>query len=222
MEMMEPVERGARAHGQILDLLAKRRSPLAFSPRRVDAEKLRTLFEAARWAPSSYNEQPWSFLLATQDEPAEYQCMLNCLVEGNRQWAKRAPVLMLAVAKLHFAANGGLNRHAFYDVGQAVAHLSVQATALDLYLHQMGGFDVEKAREVLSIPEGYQPVAMMALGYLGDRDSLPEPLRQRDQAPRTRKALEESVFTGRWGQASTLVAGEARHRGVDDQGDQVP
>jgi nitroreductase len=206
MEMMEPT---GRAHGQILDLLAKRRSPLAFSPRRVEGEKLLALFEAARWAPSSYNAQPWSFLLATQDQPAEFQRALHCLVEANRQWAQHAPVLILSVAKLHFAASGGPNRHAFYDVGQAAAHLSVQATALGLYVHQMGGFDVEKARAVFSLPEGYEPVAMMAVGYLGDRDALPEALRQRELAPRTRKPLEEFVFTGRWGRASTLVTGQA-------------
>jgi len=199
------IENLADVNHPIHDLLRRRWSPRAFSDRPVELEKLRSLLEAARWAPSSYNEQPWSFIVAIKENPAEYERLLSCLVEGNIRWAQHAPVLMLAVARLHFERNGQPNRHAHYDVGQAVAHLTVQATALGLYVHQMAGFHVEKARELFSIPEGYEPMTAIALGYIGEPDALPEKLREREQAPRTRKSLDEFVFTGHWGQTSPLV-----------------
>jgi nitroreductase len=182
----------------ILDLLAKRRSPYAFSPRWVEPEKLRRLFQAARWAPSSYNEQPWRFILTTRENPGEYLTLLGTLVESNQQWAQQAPVLVLAVAKLAFEKDGSANRHSFYDVGQAVAHLTVQATAEGLFVHQMGGFDVERARQLFHIGEGYEPVTVIAIGYLGDSESA-GPGR-----PRVRKPLEAVVFGGIWGQPSPL------------------
>src|SRR5829696_1208912 len=122
------------------DLVRRRWSPRAFSSRAVERETLLSVLEAARWAPSSFNAQPWSFLVATQEDPAGFERMLNCLVPQNQAWAKAAPVLMIAVAKTHFEHNGKPNRHALYDTGQAVAFLTLQATALDLYVHQMAGF----------------------------------------------------------------------------------
>ncbi len=190
----------------IHDLLRRRWSPRAFSDRLVEPEKLRSLLEAARWAPSSFNEQPWAYLVATRNDPEEYARLLSVLVEGNIAWAHRAPVLMLSLAKLNFERNGKPNRHAFHDVGLASANLVTQATALGLAVHQMAGFQVEKARELYGIPAGWEPVAAIALGYPGETDSLPEPIRQRELAPRTRKPLEQFVFTGRWGQPWWLVA----------------
>jgi len=200
------------ARGQILNLLAERRSPYGFSMRRVEAEKLRRLFQAARWAPSSYNEQPWSFLVATRDNPEDYDRLLNTLVEFNRQWAGQAPVLALGVAKLAFDRDGRTNRHAWYDLGQAVADLTVQATAEGLSVHQMAGFDAEKARQEFQIPAGYEPVVVMAIGYPDDSEV------SESGRPRSRKPLKEFVFGGSWGQTSTLVASDFAHEGgFDDQ-----
>ena len=194
---------------KILELLAQRWSPRAFLSHPVEPEKLRSLLEAARWAPSSYNEQPWVFLVATQQEPEDFARMLSVLVEGNRAWAQRAPVLMLSVARLNFERTGKPNRHAFHDVGLATANLMTQATALGLAVHAMAGFDVEKAREAFGIPPGWEPVAAIALGYLGEPELLPEKLRERERALRTRKPLGEMVFARRWGQVAPYVTSAA-------------
>ena len=187
------------------DLIRGRWSPRAFSNRTVERDKLLSLLEAARWAASSYNEQPWSLIVATKDQPSEYARLLSCLVEFNQSWAQSAPVLMLSVAKLHFDRNGKENRHAFHDVGAAASNLTTQAIALDLFVHQMAGFDAEKARSQFNIPNDHEPVAMIAIGYLGDPQTLPEALQAQELAPRTRKLLTEFVFTGAWDQASDLV-----------------
>ena len=163
------------------------------------------MLEASRWAASCFNEQPWSFIIATKNEPAEYDRLLSCLVESNRSWAQSAQVLMLSVAKLHFDKNGKENRHAFHDIGAASCNLSTQAMALDLFVHQMAGLDGEKARSLFGIPEGWEPVAMMAIGYLGDPQTLPELLREQELTPRVRKPLTEFIFTGKWDQTSDLV-----------------
>lgn len=208
------MEKPAETAYPIHDLLRRRWSPRAFASQPVEPEKLCSLLEAARWAPSSFNEQPWSYIVATQDNPAEYDRLLSCLAEGNQQWAQSAPVLMLSVAKLYFERNGKDNRHAFHDVGLSSENLVIQATALGLFVHQMAGFDVDKARQLCGIPDGlrpagghrYEPVAAFALGYPGDLGSLPDSLREREQAPRTRKPLDAFVFSGSWGQPSSLVA----------------
>lgn len=181
------------------DLFRRRWSPRAFSDRPVEPEKLQSVLEAARWAPSSFNAQPWSFLVATKEDPAGFEQMLSCLVPQNVLWAKAAPVLMISVARTHFEHNGKPNRHALYDTGQAVAFLTLQATALDLYVHQMAGFSAEKAREVFAIPEQAEAVSAIALGYLGDPNSLPQGPRERELVPGKRKPLPEFVFADRWG-----------------------
>jgi nitroreductase len=195
---------------EIHALLRERWSPRAFADRMIEPEKLRSLLEAARWAPSSYNEQPWSFIVATKEHPAEYARLLSCLVEGNVRWAQYAPVLMLSVAKLAFERNQKPNRHAFHDVGLAVENLVIQGMALGLFVHQMAGFHADRAREVYEIPEGHEPVAAIAIGYLDDPGRLPDDLRERELAPRTRKSLESFVFSGHWGHTSPLVHGKAR------------
>ncbi len=189
----------------IEDAQSKRWSPLAFSDRPVESEKLLSVLEAARWAASSYNEQPWSFIIATKENSVEFERMLSILAEGNQAWARNAPVLMLTVAKLHFERNGKENRHAFHDVGAAAASLAIQAAALDLFVHQMAGFDVPKAKEIYQIAEGYEPVAAIALGYLGDPQTLSESLQKRDSNPRTRKPLEKFVFFSSWNQSAPEV-----------------
>lgn len=193
------MEKPADSQYEIHELIKKRWSPRAFSGQAVEPEKLRSLLEAARWAASCFNDQPWNFILATRDDREEFARLLNCLVESNILWAQHAPVLMLSVARLNFEYNGKPNRHAFHDVGQAAANLTIQAAALGLFVHQMAGFDAAKAREQFSIPEGYEPVAAIAVGYLGDPDSLTAELRERELAPRTRRPQESFVFTGKWG-----------------------
>lgn len=199
------MEKPADTQYPIHDLLKRRWSPRAFSDRRVEPDTLRSLLEAARWAPSSSNEQPWNFLVATKEDQAEFGRLLSCLVEGNSLWAQHAPVLMVSVARISFEDEGKPNRHAFHDVGQAVADLSVQATALGLMVHQMAGFHPDKVRELYGIPKEFEPVAAIALGYPGDPQSLPEKLKQRELALRERKPLAQFVFTGRWGKTSPLI-----------------
>jgi nitroreductase len=165
-----------------------------------------SLFEAARWSPSSANEQPWNFIVATKDDHEIYSRLFECLSERNRQWAHRAPVIILAVAKLQYDRTGAPNRHAWYDLGQSVAHLTVQATSVGLSVHQLGGFSVEKARELFAIPDGFEPVVMVAAGYADAADVLPDDLHQREEAPRTRKSLESFVFTAAWGKPSRHIS----------------
>jgi nitroreductase len=189
----------------IEDAQRKRWSPLAFDSRMVESEKLLSILEAARWAASSFNEQPWSFIIATKENPVEFELLLSVLAEGNQKWAQMAPVLILTVAKLNFERNGVENRHAFHDVGAASASMAIQAASLGLFMHQMAGFDVPKAKEVYQIAEGYDPVSAIALGYLGDPQSLSEALQQRQNNPRTRKPLEQFVFSGSWNQPAPQV-----------------
>ena len=188
----------------IHDLLRQRWSPRAFDDRPIEPEKLRSLFEAARWAPSSYNGQPWRFLVATKENTTEYNRLFDCLVEGNQKWAHRAPALMLSVAKLQFE-DGSPNRHALHDTGMAAENLVVQATALGLVAHQMAGFRIDQARADCKIPEGYEPVAMIAVGYPGDLALLSDRLRARDAQPRVRKPLTEFVYSATWEQPSSLL-----------------
>lgn len=184
----------------IQDLIRGRWSPVAFADRPVGAEQLASLFEAARWAPSCFNEQPWRFVVATMDDAQAHARILACLVPGNQVWAKHAPVLAITVAKLAFTRNSKPNLHAYYDMGQAVANLAIEAQARGIYLHQMAGFDAEKARETLAVPEGFYPVSAIALGYLGDAGELPDEVARRDLAPRRRRTQREFVFQGRWGE----------------------
>lgn len=193
------MDKPAETQFPLYDLLKRRWSPRAFSEQPVGPDMLLTLLEAARWAPSSSNEQPWRFVVATREEPADYDRLLACLLEGNRKWAYRAPVLILSVARVDFEEDGRPNRHAFHDVGLATENLLLQATALGLVAHPMAGFDIEKARADLKIPSGYEPVAMIAVGYPGELSVLPDYLQQRELKPRERKSLTEIAFSGQWG-----------------------
>jgi len=178
----------------IAPLLAERWSPIAFSERPIEDDKLKRLFEAARWTPSCYNDQPWMFFIGKKGTEA-YERLAKCLMEANG-WAKSAPLLMLAVARMTFQHNGQPNRFGMYDTGAAVASLLVQAEAEGLVVHQMGGYDAKKAREALGLPAEQEPCAMIAIGYYGDHEGLPEKARQREEAPRLRKPQSEFVFDG--------------------------
>lgn len=171
---------------------------------------LRSLFEAARWAPSSNNEQPWAYLVAVKEDAENFAKMVSVLVEFNAAWANRAPVLVLSVAHVKTQRDGKPNRVALHDVGSASAQLTFEANARGLQVHQMAGFDSDKARQTFAIPADWEPVAAMAIGYPGDPGSLPDKLRERELAPRTRKALSEFVMTGGWGHTAPFVATEDR------------
>lgn len=173
-------------------LLAERYSPHAFQDRPVPEEALVRLLEAARWAPSSFNEQPWRFLVGRRsDGSGTWEQIFATLAEGNQAWAQHAPVLVLAAAKRTFAFNGEENPHAWHDVGLAMAQLTVQATREGLGVHQMAGFDGEQARERFGIPEDLEPVSVTAVGYPGDPSQLTEELRERAEGPSEREPLAE-------------------------------
>ena len=190
-------------------LLADRRSPRAFSERPIEQSKITSLFEAARWSPSSANEQPWYFVVSTKEDTVPYSALLESLMEGNRRWAMHAPMLVLALAQTTYSKNGQPYRHSLYDLGQSMAMLSVQATSLGLAVHQMGGFDPEKLMQRYSIPEGFTPVVIFAVGYPDQPERLPEDLQKREQAPRSRKPLESFVFTDQWGKPSHHIQSQS-------------
>ena len=199
------MEKPAPTQYPIAEILRRRWSPRAFANRFVEKEKLQSLLEAARWAPSSFNEQPWYFIVATKQKPEEHARLLSCLTEKNQQWSRQAPVLMVSVAKLNFDRTGKPNRHAFHDVGLAVGNMIVEATALELFVHQMAGFSPERVREIYGVPAGFEPVAGIAIGYGGEVDALPEPFRQQELRERSRKPIDSFVFESVWGATSELV-----------------
>lgn len=182
---------------QIHSVIQKRWSPLAFSSDPIEEEKINSLFEAARWAPSCFNEQPWRILYATQDNSEEFDKLASLLMEGN-DWAKNAYMLILACAKKTFDRKEKPNPHHKYDTGAAIENLFLQASSMDLIAHEMAGFDAEKASEIYNIPENISVIAMMAVGYPGNKEDLSEDLLERENSPRQRKELKEFVFKGEW------------------------
>jgi nitroreductase len=187
------------------ELIAARWSPYAFADRPVSRADLLSLFEAARWAASSYNEQPWGYIVATKDDAAEFARLLSCLVEGNQAWAKNAPALALGCITLNFARNNQPNAAAQHDLGLASANLALEATARGLAVHQMIGILPDRARELYHVPEGVRPLTGLAIGYAAYPSTLPENLRPRDLARRPRKPLVQFVFGGQWGTPSPVV-----------------
>ena len=181
------------------DLVARRWSPRIFADRPVSDADLHSILEAARWAPSCFNEQPWRLIVATRDNPADYQRLLACMVPFNQDWAKSAPVVMITVAAMNFERNGKDNRHAYHDVGLASAQLALQATDLGLSVHFMAGFDADAVRETFAVPEGFEPVAAVALGYAEDRDALTDEQRAAEYGPRERKPLSAVIVGQSWG-----------------------
>lgn len=184
---------------EIHPLIRERWSPRAFAHDAIDDDELGALLEAARWAPSCFNEQPWRFIVARPQNKAEFTTLLSCLLPANQEWAQHAGLLLLTVASLHFEHNQRPNRHAWHDVGLASAQLILQAQSMGLMAHVMAGFDEDKAREQYKIPEGFAPVTAMAIGYPGDLATLTGPQQERELAPRQRRPLQDMAYEGSWG-----------------------
>ncbi|MDI1291851.1 MAG: nitroreductase family protein [Methylobacter sp.] len=186
---------------KIHDIIQARWSPRAFDPDKpVSHDDLLSLLEAARWAPSCFNDQPWRFVVCDKaTDETGWQHAFSILAEKNRRWAKNAPVLMLAVAMENFNHNGQANRWAMYDTGAASVSMCLQATALGMCVHQMGGFDAEKAREVFNLPGDCKPMAMMAVGYQAEVNMLDDDFKEAELAARSRAALNEQFYAGQWG-----------------------
>lgn len=185
-------------------LLARRWSPYSFAERDVPLEDLQAILEAARWAPSSYNEQPWRYLLARRSDSAAFEKLLSCLVDGNQAWAKSAPVLLIGLAIVTFARNGKPNAAAVHDLGLAAGNICVEATARGLFVHQMIGIVPERVRALYNVPDDAEPLTAAAIGYLGDGSSLPDAIQERDRGPRTRRPLASFVFQDAWDQPAPL------------------
>lgn len=194
-------------------LIAERWSPRAFAESSPTDAELGALLEAVRWAPSAFNEQPWRLIVARRGRGDAWQRLFDTLSEGNRVWCARVPVLILSVAMLHRRRDGLPNRTALHDLGLATAQLMLQARALDLATHAMAGFDRDRARAAFAVPEGGEPVAVIAVGRQDRAAALPEPVRARELAPRERLGLDAIAFAGAWGEPLRLDAAPQR-RGV--------
>ncbi len=205
MQVNDPLHKPAGTIYPVHPLLQQRWSPRAFDDRLVPRDVLLSLFEASRWSASCFNEQPWNFIVATRDDPDRFAKLLSCLNDSNQAWAKRAPVLVLTVAHRYFEVNHSLNRHAWHDIGLAVQNLTLQSSASGLIVHQMAGILPEHAREVYHIPEDYDVVTAIAIGYQGTLDTLSEKHQQREVQPRVRRSLADILIGDRWGQRSALL-----------------
>jgi nitroreductase len=193
----------------IFESMTARWSPYRFEPRVVEDEKLLMCLEAARWAASSYNDQPWSWIVARHQDSEAFQVMVGCLLEANQVWASRAGVLMIGVIRTTFRQNQKPNRVALHDLGAAAAHIALQATKLDLQVHQMAGLNLSRTRQVYGIPDGYEPQTAIAIGYPDSskpETELDQKLHERESGPRTRRPLGEQTFEGKWGQTAGFLS----------------
>jgi nitroreductase len=203
--MQSPHPAVPKSDHPVLPVIAERWSPYAFEPRAIEREKLLSCLEAARWAPSSYNEQPWTFILAERTDGDAFAKLLDCLVEGNQAWAKNAGALLITVVAKLFTKNGKPNRAAEHDIGLASGNLVLQATALGLQGHQMIGIEPAKVRATYNVPENYEPLTAIALGYAAAvSPGTSDQIAQRDLTRRLRKPLSEIIVSGAWGQAANL------------------
>jgi nitroreductase len=189
------MDKSATTNFKIIEPILNRWSPRSFSGQKITPEDIGSLFEAARWAASSMNEQPWKFIYAFKGEEA-HQLIVDTLVEGNKSWAKNAPVLVLTMVSKFLSRSGKPNGSAIHDLGLAVGNMSIQASALGIALHQMGGFSADKAKELFSLNNQVAVISTIAMGYYGEADDLEEPLKSRELAPRSRKPLSEIAFHG--------------------------
>lgn len=184
----------AQTNVPVHELILSRWSPRSFSDQPVSADDLKTIFTAAAWASSSYNEQPWRFLVGRKGDET-YKKIFDSLVPPNQAWAGTAPVLYATFGKKTFSHNGTPDAYGLHDTGAACANLSLQAQALGLHTHGMGGFDKETLRAFFGVPNDFDAGAVWALGYAGDPNHVPDNYKEDEKAPRKRKALEEFVFS---------------------------
>ena len=195
------LDRPATTNVPIHDLLKRRWSPRAFDPNRpVTREQLKVLLEAGRWAPSCNGDEPWRYLIWDKArDPQGWQKAYDCLNENNKKWVKNVPLLMMSCAGSAFEATGKPNRWTQHDTGAASVSMALQAVAMGLIIHQMGGWDAEKARAAFSIPPEYTPMAMIAVGYQASPDILDDETKAKELRPRGRKPLAERFYEGGWG-----------------------
>jgi nitroreductase len=186
----------------VLDIFLQRWSPRSFTDRAVSTADLKRIFEAARWMPSSSNEQPWRFIVGVKGTDT-FDKIASSLMGFNQAWAPKVAVLMLGVARTRFVKKDAPNYYALFDLGSASGAITLEAAALGISTHQMGGFDHETARKVLGIPEEYVLGSVMAMGYVGDPAALPEQYAKTETSPRSRKPLSEVVFSA-WDQPADL------------------
>ena len=196
----------SKAEHPISPILSERWSPYGFGEDPVSDAELRSLFEAARWAASSYNEQPWRFLVARRADAAAFEKALACLVPANQAWAQHAQALVLCCVSTQFARNGKDNRAAEHDLGLATGNLMAEATARDLSVHAMIGLDPDKARELFAVPEGHHVLTALAIGRPGRPAGLDESVLARDEKERSRKPLGETVFGESFGEAADWLS----------------
>jgi nitroreductase len=189
---------------KINPLLEERWSPRAFDSKPVEKEKIQSILEAARWSPSSFNEQPWRFIVGAKGSKT-HQMIFDTLIDFNQKWTISADVLVLTIGKKTLSSNGKPNDVFQYDLGQSVAHMTVQATHDGLFMHQMGGFSKEKAVSLFNIPEDYEPVTAFALGYIGKPEDLDANFRKMEESPRQRKPLSEIAFENTFGETNSLI-----------------
>ena len=182
------------------DIIGNRWSPRSFDPNKaIDTPTLTALLEAARWTPSCFNDQPWRFVVCRkQEDAAAWNELLGCLGEKNQLWAKNAPILILSVAMHNFGHNEKPNRWSPFDTGAACVSLCLQATAMGLVTHQMGGFDAEQTRQLFKLPDACTPMSVIAIGYQAEAERLPDDLKQKELSERSRKPLNECFYFGLW------------------------
>lgn len=188
------MQKSSEFHSPIIEVIQNRRSRRAYADKPVDQAKILSLFEAARWAPSSVNEQPWIYIYATKDQPELWHKIYDTLNEGNKLWVKNVPLLIASFVRRNFIRNDRPNEAARYDLGAANAFLSLQATHLGLNVHQMGGFNTDTLKTNLNASNIYEPVVIMAVGYPGEIETLPENLKLRELSPRERYLQNEFVM----------------------------
>ena len=194
------------------EAISDRFSPYAWADRDVPVADLRSLFEAARWTASSYNEQPWRYLVARRSEGEAFERMLSTLTESNREWARHAPVLVLGLVRSTLTRNDAPNRLALHDLGAASAQLTLEATTRGLAVHQMGGILPDRVREVYGVPGDHEPVTALAIGYPAPTGTGPESFRRKDERERSRRPLTELVFADEFGRAAPIVTPSGGNR----------
>lgn len=188
------MEKNTIIEHEVIDEIKNRRSGRAYLERPVEREKIHSIIEAARWAPSSSNEQPWRYILATKENVELYNKVFDSLADGNKVWVTKAPVLLVSLAKKTFILNGAINKHALYDTGAANSLLCLQTSAIGLNAHQMGGFDSAKLKEALTISDDFEIAVVISIGYPSDPNELSETLRMREVAPRERYTQAEFMI----------------------------